>query len=169
LENLGIKNIENIYIIPEGGANDFAVLGCQEISTDIVENQKQKFDAICCASGTGSTLAGIILGCPSPTVQKIGFAVVKGGEFLETDIKKMIAKQTTQKLDFKLQTTYHFGGYAKKNSILTEFIQDFEQTYQFRIEPIYTGKMFFGLFDLIQQGYFAKNSKIVAIHTGGIY
>jgi len=149
------------YIIPEGGSNYFAVKGCQEISQDI-ENQ---FDTICCACGTGSTLAGIINGCPFSTVQKIGFAVLKGGEFLVKDIQKHTASDAI----FSIQTTYHAGGYAKTTKELLLFIENFMTTYRIPIEPTYTGKLFWGLFDLISKGYFEKGSRILAIHTGGIY
>ncbi len=163
------NNLENIYVIPEGGANNFAVLGCQEIS----QNLENQFDVISCACGTGGTLAGIILGCPSPTVEKIGFVVLKGGEFMNSDIEKLMSNiknnNVTYPIHFSLQTTYHFGGYAKKTPELLAFINDFNKTYNLIIEPTYTGKMFFGLFDLISKGHFKTGTRILAIHTGGIY
>ncbi len=163
------NNLENIYVIPEGGANSFAVLGCQEIS----QNLDNQFDVLCCACGTGGTLAGIILGCPSPTVDRIGFVVLKGGEFMNAEIDKLIDAirndNITYPTHFSLQTNYHFGGYAKKTPELLAFIDNFNKTYNLIIEPVYTGKMFFGLFDLISKGYFKSGTRILAIHTGGVY
>lgn len=183
-QNLEI-HLENIYFIPEGGANEFAVLGCQEIS----QNLDNQFDVLCCACGTGGTLAGIIQGCPSPTVEKIGFVILKGGEFMKEAITKLCVTPThwdeefltsrnscypllTDRKEseiFSLQTTYHFGGYAKKTPELLAFIDSFNKTYNIIIEPVYTGKMFFGLFDLINKGYFKSGTRILAIHTGGTY
>lgn len=163
------NNLENIYVIPEGGANNFAVLGCQEIS----QNLNNQFDVLCCSCGTGGTLAGMILGCPSPTVEKIGFVVLKGGEFMNSAIQKLMSDtkndNITYPTHFSLQTTYHFGGYAKKTPELLAFIDVFNKTYNLIIEPTYTGKMFFGLFDLISKGYFKKGTRILTIHTGGVY
>jgi 1-aminocyclopropane-1-carboxylate deaminase len=148
----------NIYSIPEGGSNLFAVQGCQEIAAGL-----KNFDVVCCACGTGCTLAGISAGLPSK-VQKIGFAVLKGGEFLYQDIQKL----TTATENLQIMTNYHAGGYAKKTPELLKFIADFETTYNIPLEYVYTGKLFYGLFDLIQQNFFERNTKIVAIHTGGV-
>jgi 1-aminocyclopropane-1-carboxylate deaminase len=148
----------NLYSIPEGGSNLFAVQGCQEIAAGL-----EDFDVVCCACGTGCTLAGISAGLPSK-VKKIGFAVLKGGEFLYQDIQKL----TTATENLQIMTNYHAGGYAKKTPELLKFMTDFETTYNIPLEYVYTGKLFYGLFDLIQQNFFEKNTKIVAIHTGGV-
>ena len=65
-------------------------------------------------------------------------------------------------------TDYHFGGYAKINSELIQFINNFKKENNIQLDPVYTGKMMFGIFDLIKKGYFKKESKILAIHTGGL-
>ncbi len=175
IRNLPFEEIySHAYIIPEGGSNHFAVKGCKEISENITNNLTHNFDVICCACGTGSTLAGIILGCPDDIVQKIGFAVLKGGDFLKHDVQKLIditlpLCESAQINNFSIETDYHFGGYAKKNMELLNFITNFQAIYNIKIEPTYTGKMFYGLFDLIGKGYFKENSKILAIHTGGVY
>jgi 1-aminocyclopropane-1-carboxylate deaminase/D-cysteine desulfhydrase-like pyridoxal-dependent ACC family enzyme len=156
------------YYIPEGGSNSLAIKGCLEIS----QNLDNQYDVICCACGTGSTLAGIVVGCPSPNIQKIGFAVLKGGDFLRQNVENLIADylpNSTQENRFSLQTAYHFGGYAKTKTELLNFISKFHENYTIPIEPVYTGKMFYGLFDLISKGYFKPNTKILAIHTGGVY
>jgi len=146
------------YLIPEGGTNQLAIKGCEEILT---EQDKQDFDYICCAVGTGGTIAGIINS--SHDQQKVlGFPVLKG-DFLANEIK-----QWTTRNNWELCLNYHFGGYAKATPDLLEFIQIFQKKTSIEIEPIYTGKMLFGLFDLIEKGYFPANSRILAIHTGGL-
>ena len=146
------------YLIPEGGSNTLAVQGCSEILT---EQDKQQFDYICCAVGTGGTISGVIESS-SNRQTVFGFPALKG-DFLRAEIE-----QWTSKTNWKLVNNYHFGGYAKTMPELLQFVQDFKQKTNIEIEPIYTGKMLFGLFDLIDKGYFAANSQILAIHTGGL-
>ncbi len=147
----------NFYSIPEGGTNDLAVKGCEEILTD----SDTDFDYICCAIGTGGTISGLI-NCSKPSQQILGFPALKG-DLLKEDIGKFAHKK-----NWELITDYHFGGYAKINEVLISFINEFKSVYHIPLDPIYTGKMMFGIFDLIRKGYFPKESKLLAIHTGGL-
>jgi len=145
------------YLIPEGGTNEFAIKGCEEILTEDDKN----FDFICCAIGTGGTISGIINS--SKDCQKIlGFPALKG-DFLTEDIRKFAKKD-----NWELVTDYHFGGYAKYDATLIEFINNFYEKYQIPLDPIYTSKMVFGVLDLIEKEYFPPKSKILVIHTGGL-
>jgi 1-aminocyclopropane-1-carboxylate deaminase len=72
------------------------------------------------------------------------------------------------KSNWELITDYHFGGYGKINLDLVRFINNFFERTKIPIDPIYTGKMMFGIVDLIQSGFFPNGSKILAIHTGGL-
>lgn len=146
------------YLIPEGGTNNLAVQGCEEI---LNEEEKKDFDYVCCAVGTGGTIAGVI-NSSSDTQKILGFPALKG-DFLFDEIR-----QWTTRINWDLCLDYHFGGYAKTTPELLEFIQNFQQQTNLEIEPIYTGKMLFGIFNLIERGYFLANSKILAIHTGGL-
>lgn len=145
------------YELPEGGTNTLAVKGCEEILTKTDKN----FDVICCSVGTGGTLAGII-NASRPEQTILGFSALKGN-FLEEEIKSM-----TEKKNWKLITDYHFGGYAKINSELVHFINQFLVDFSIPLDPIYTGKLFYGLFDLIKNGYFRPQIKVLVIHTGGL-
>ena len=147
----------DFYVIPEGGTNELAVKGCQEI----LYPEDFNFDYICCSVGTGGTISGLINGS-KPSQQVLGFPALKG-DFLKEDISKF-ASQT----NWKLITGYHFGGYAKINDELVAFINQFKSDYSLPLDPVYTGKMLFGIMDLIEQNYFPKGSKILAIHTGGL-
>lgn len=147
----------DFYLIPEGGTNDLAVKGCKEILTD---NDKM-FDFICCAVGTGGTISGIINS--SYEHQKVlGFPALKG-DFLFQDIQKY-----AENGQWNLVTDYHFGGYAKINDELKQFMKQFFKKYLITLDPVYTSKLFFGVIDLISKGYFKPNSKILIIHTGGL-
>ena len=148
------------YLIPEGGTNTFAIQGCAEI---LSEYDQQNFDVICCAVGTGGTIAGIIE-ASLPHQQVIGFSALKG-DFLARDVAQLLINP---KNNWRVIDDYCQGGYAKTTAELLKFIKQFEQTYAIPLEHIYTAKLFFGLFDLIAQGYFAAHSRILVIHTGGL-
>lgn len=146
------------YIIPEGGTNEVAVLGCAEI----LKTQDTSFDVICCAVGTGGTLSGLIKS--SNENQKIiGFPALKG-DFLGEDIRKFVGEKT----NWELNLEYHFGGYGKMTKELMLFIERFKENTGILLDPVYTCKMMFGILDLIEKGKFKKGSKILAIHTGGL-
>lgn len=147
----------NFYVLPEGGTNDLAIKGCEEILTI----DDADFDFVCCSVGTGGTISGLING--SYKNQKIlGFPALKG-DFLQQDIRKF-AKQE----NWELITGYHFGGYGKIKPELISFINWFKREYKIPLDPIYTGKMMYGIFDMIKKGFFPKQSKILAVHTGGL-
>ncbi|PKV52860.1 1-aminocyclopropane-1-carboxylate deaminase [Aquimarina sp. MAR_2010_214] len=144
-------------IIPEGGTNDLAVKGCEEILTA----QDNGYDIICSAVGTGGTISGII-NSTAPHQNVIGFPALKG-DFLDKEIKKY-----TSKTNWKLINEYHFGGYGKINKEGVEFINMFRDQQHIALDPVYTVKMIFGIFDMAQKGVFKKNTRILAIHTGGL-
>ncbi|RZG68181.1 1-aminocyclopropane-1-carboxylate deaminase/D-cysteine desulfhydrase [Acinetobacter junii] len=145
-------------IIPEGGTNQLAIQGTKEI---LSADDRENYDVICCAVGTGGTMAGIIESS-SDQQHILGFSALKG-DFLKHDIQ-----QWTNKTNWSLTDEYCCGGYAKTNSELLQFMQQFEQQYAVPLEQIYTAKMMMGLFNLIQQEHFPVNTRILAIHTGGL-
>lgn len=159
-----LKNLETQYpdylIVPEGGANHLGLKGCQELGLQL----QSEADIICCAVGTGNTLAGIINGLQQ-NQRAIGISVLKNGGFLNHDIENWL---NTTTCPWQLELNYHFGGYAKIQKELVSFMDEFEMKYNIPLEPIYTAKLFFGLFDLIKKDYFPRGTKIVAVHTGGL-
>ncbi len=145
------------FVIPEGGTNALAVKGCEEILTpkDVI------FDVVSCCVGTGGTLAG--LSNTLATHQElIGFPALKG-DFLKKDIRKF-----THTKNWRLCTDYHFGGYAKVSKELIQFMNAFKKQTNILLDPIYTGKMAFGLLDMIANDLFEPNTKILMIHSGGL-
>lgn len=147
----------DFYLLPEGGTNALAVKGCEEI----LNENDDHFDFVCCCVGTGGTISGLI-NASKPQQKILGFPALKG-DFLKQDIRKF-AKQK----NWDLITDYHFGGYAKIKPELITFINTFNANYMIPLDPIYTGKMMFGIFDLIEKGFFSESSKILAIHSGGL-
>lgn len=144
------------YHLPEGGSNALAVKGCEEI----LQVKDHNFNNICCSVGTGGTLAGIANSAGSN--QKIlGFSALKG-DFLQEDIRKFTAKT-----NWDLSGDYHFGGYARVDKTLIDFINHFKLKTRIALDPIYTGKMLFGIMDLAAKDYFPRGSSVLAIHSGG--
>lgn len=148
---------QDFYLLPEGGTNELAIQGCEEILTDLDND----FDFICCSVGTGGTISGII-NCSKESQQVLGFPALCG-DFLKEDIRKFATKS-----NWNLITDYDFGGYAKVSDELIRFMNDFYSKYNILLDPIYTGKMMFGVMDLIEKDFFPKNSRILVIHTGGL-
>ncbi|MCU4188952.1 pyridoxal-phosphate dependent enzyme [Flavobacterium sp. HXWNR29] len=148
----------DFYLIPEGGTNQLAIKGCEEILT---AKDKSTFDFVCCAMGTGGTISGII-NSANATQEIIGFSSLKGG-FLSDVIRNFVQKE-----NWNINCEYNFGGYGKVSDELIRFLNIFHQQTNISLDPIYTGKMMFGILDLIQKDYFPAHSKILAIHTGGL-
>ena len=151
----------NGFWIPEGGASDHALKGVAEI----IEEIDTEYDILTLACGTGTTLAGLAKTLSSEK-KIIGFSSLKGGGFLEKEVKKLIKQRSIT--NWSINFDYHFGGFAKSNNELLSFIKDFEKETSIPIEPIYNGKMLYGLFDLIKNEKLKKSQKIIAIHTGGL-
>ena len=148
----------DFYSIPEGGTNELAVKGCEEI----LEKEDYQFDYICSCVGTGGTISGIINSAQKH--QKIlGFPALKGG-FLRDEIQRY----SKFKDNWELISDYHFGGYGKYTNELIHFINRFKKTTQIPLDPIYTGKMMYGVVDMIKNKLFPAGSKILIVHTGGL-
>ena len=147
----------NSYILPEGGTNELAIKGCEEI----LNEEDKTFDFVCCAVGTGGTISGIInSSCENQKI--IGFSALKG-DFLSDVICKFVTKK-----NWIINSDYHFGGYGKITDVLVDHLNEFHSKTNIPLDPIYTGKMVYGILDLIKKQYFPKNSKILIIHTGGL-
>ncbi len=156
--------IGNFYLVPEGGTNALAVEGASEI----IEEIDIPFDYICTACGTGGTLAGLVSGLKGKN-QAIGFSSLKGDDTLTPKVSELVNYVTGFDYhNFSINFDYHFGGYAKVTPELIAFIKDFKVKYKIQLEPVYTGKMFYGLFDMIKNDKFPIGTKIVALHTGGL-
>lgn len=154
----------DFYLLPEGGSNLLALKGCAEIVDDI----NIPFDIITTACGTGATLAGIITAL-SPNQQAIGFAVLKGADFLDKEVSRMLINSGYRSAhNWHIEKNYHFGGYARSKAELLTFIRQFKSDFDIELDAVYTGKMLYGLFDLISNNTFARGTRIIAVHTGGL-
>jgi len=145
------------YIVPEGGTNALAVKGCEEILT----KDDKRFTHVCCAVGTGGTILGLINSAVEGQ-QVLGFPALKNAN-LHDDILTFAKSGNWQ-----LVEDYHFGGYGKVTPELVQFMNDFTEKTAIQLDPVYTAKMVFGVIDLIVKGFFAPDSAILMIHTGGL-
>jgi 1-aminocyclopropane-1-carboxylate deaminase len=151
------KKFGSFYVLPEGGTNTLAIKGCEEILND----DTFVFDYICVSVGTGGTLAGVI-NAAHEKQHVLGFPALKG-DFLKEDIRNFVRKE-----NWDLTTGYHFGGYAKVSEELISFVNDFKRKTQIPLDLVYTGKLMYGIFDMLKTNQFEPNSKILVIHTGGL-
>jgi 1-aminocyclopropane-1-carboxylate deaminase len=145
------------YIIPEGGSNDTALTGVAILANAICQ-QLPNFDYLCVASGTATTLRGLLP--VSQIMHLLGFLALRN--------KAEVTARFSEQDNVTLLEQYHFGGFGKINVELAQFICQFEAQQTVALDPVYTAKMLYGIDDLIQQGYFKKQSRILAIHSGGV-
>ena len=154
-----LGDMHSAFVVPEGGSNDLALQGVKEL----IEEIEVDFDYIICPVGTGGTLAGIVNGL-TDNQTALGISSPKGEAYLE----ELIEHLTDVSKRWELNHDYHFGGYAKFDSHLIDFINRFYNEYQIPLDPIYTGKMMYAVFDLVKKGKFPDGSRMVCVHTGGL-
>jgi len=150
----------NQYWLPEGGSQPLALRGVAEIVHEIVI----PYDVLCVPCGTGTTMAGLIASVPEH-VSVLGISALKNAEFLNTDVSNLLSRP---KINWQINLDYHCGGFAKTNPELLSFIDRFEQSTHIPLDPVYTAKMLFALYNLIEQKTFKPGTRIIAIHTGGL-
>jgi 1-aminocyclopropane-1-carboxylate deaminase len=155
------RKFGDFYLLPEGGTNQLAIEGCEEFARTLIG--EADFQYLCVPVGTGGTMAGMINGLSEKRI--IGFAALKGGKFLVEEVKKY---KTTNSDNWEIRDEFHFGGYGKATDELLTFIGDFENEFNIQLDPVYTGKMMYGVMQLIASGYFERGSKILVLHTGGL-
>jgi 1-aminocyclopropane-1-carboxylate deaminase len=151
-------------IIPEGGSQQLALQGVGEIIGEL----RGTYDYILAPVASGGTLAGLIHANQSAAAVIIGVAVLKGQSYLESLVTGLLPASAAANKNWHINHEYHGGGYAKTTSELKAFCEDFFQQRDIPIEPVYSGKLFFALKDLIAKQVFPSGSRILALHTGGL-
>jgi 1-aminocyclopropane-1-carboxylate deaminase len=160
------KKYPDAWIIPEGGSSEQGVLGVRELFERMWSAGDMNYDVIACPVGSGATLAGII-SANLGEVRCIGFSALKGVKDLESRVEAHLGSAQGVK-SWEISHDYHFGGFAKLNARLTDFISNIHQTHDLLLDPVYTGKMLFGLLEWVYQGRICQNTRILAVHTGGL-
>lgn len=157
------------FILPEGGNTEAAVLACQEIGHEIYEQLPEYvWEApvfFCVPAGTGCTAAGMMSGFFEKPPTTLVFPVSTQGVD-EQSIRALLPRYAQP--DFRMVRDYIGGGFARFDQRVMDFIRDFQQQQKILLDPIYTGKMMFGVYDLLQKGVFPEYSTVVVLHTGGL-
>ncbi|ASF46688.1 1-aminocyclopropane-1-carboxylate deaminase/D-cysteine desulfhydrase [Methylovulum psychrotolerans] len=148
------------YWLPEGGAQPLALQGVGELVAELAI----PYQWLCVPCGTGATLAGLAAAVAPPS-RVLGFAALKNAGFLRADIAQLLPQPQQ---NWHINLDYHCGGFAQTTPALLAFIRDFQATHGIALEPVYTGKMLLGLYELINNGVFAPGTTIIAVHTGGL-
>ena len=145
------------YVVPEGGSNALGVRGCAALPDEL----DLEFDVICCAAGTGGTLAGIAAGLR--VRRALGFAVLRGG-FLDDEVRRLqheaFGSPTT---NWSIDHDFHFGGYARTTAALDTFVADFSARHGITLDRVYEAKMMFGLLTRTAEGTFPGGTTVVAV------
>jgi 1-aminocyclopropane-1-carboxylate deaminase len=152
----------DFYLLPEGGTNALALQGCRELPAEIAPD----FDVLCCACGTGGTLAGLAAGLRAGQ-RALGFSVLKGGEFLAGDVRRLqVDAFGAETGNWAIDVESHFGGYAKRTPELDEFVADFRARHDVSLDWVYVAKMLHGVFERVRSGVLPRGSTVVAVVTG---
>lgn len=151
------------YWLPEGGATDLALHGVGESIAEI----DVAFDVLAVACGTGATLAGLIAHAPQSS-HVLGVAALKNAGFLVYDVQQLLESRNINRTDWQIALDYHCGGFAQTTPALLAFIHEFQERHGVPLEPLYTGKLLFAIYDLIRLGHFQAGQRVVALHTGGL-
>ena len=155
------------YIVPEGGANRLGVLGCRPLG-EAISRLAFLPDHIALPCATGSTLAGIAAGLENRS-RLLGIAVLKGGEFIADQVRAQLRDiGAWHCTNWSIDTENHAGGYARVPPSLAQFVARFNAHTAIAIEPVYSGKMLYAIHRRIERGEFAKGTRVLAVHTGGV-
>ena len=164
------QQFKQAYVIPEGGSNALGVKGCMEIVDHIYHHLSDDFDAIVLPCGTAATLAGVAAATNNDK-KVIGVSVLKNADYLADECTAFIRAVTNAPANhWQILHDYHHGGYAKTSTALLRFIAEFTGLHEIPLEPVYSGKMFYGLYDWLSKQAVSsvEGLRIVAIHTGGL-
>lgn len=156
------------YLIPEGGSNLLGVQGSAEIAGHLRWQREPGPRLVLMACGTAATLAGVVSAAPSDC-EVVGISVLKGPDSLSPQVSTWLqALGCTAPARWSINTKFHHGGYGKTNAALNDFMAGFESRSGIPLEHVYTGKMMWGLYKMIESGEIAQGSELIALHTGGL-
>ena len=170
------------YIIPVGASNGVGSLGYVNAMEEILVQEREmgiKFDAIVVTVGSGGTYSGLYYGNKINNNSAIiyGFNISETREYFQkvvVDLLEEISQYTGKKVDAKVDDIDIIDGYVGRGYALSrpeeiEFLNYLAKLEGLILDPVYTGKTMYGLFNEIQKGTFDKHENILFIHTGGIF
>lgn len=166
-EELMVKYPE-FQLVPEGGANYYGMIGCQEIMQEV----SNSVDHIFVAQGTTTTSCGIAMSLLEKQILHV-VPVLKNFDSKQemTELWKWSGFDTEVIEDWlknvEVLDKYHFGGYGKYTDELLDFINNFYKENSVKLDPVYTGKAMFALMKEILKERF-NNTSMLFVHTGGV-
>ena len=177
-EKQGIK----AYVIPEGASDGIGNIGYLESVKEIKKQEEElgmSFQTIVCAVGSGSTYGGLFLGTklydPEKTV--LGFNVCDDEQYF-LDVCTRICRETVELLGKNIEikpedmhiVDGHKGiGYAISTDEELAFLIKLAREEGLILDPVYTGKAFYGLYQEIKEGKLKDLGNVLFIHTGGVF
>lgn len=170
------------YILPEGASNAIGAMGylaaTEEIATQL-SAMNVNIDAVVCATGSGGTQAGLIMGkkLHHLNYEVYGVNVCDDEDYFTRKIYTIIetARQrfhldlTIRHNEIRILDGYVGEGYALNRPQEIEFIKSVAKDEGIVLDPVYTGKALLGLMDQIKKGRFSQNSNILFLHSGGLF
>jgi len=127
----------------------------------------ESFDIVMAACGTGTMSAGLLSGL-APYQQLLLVSVLKNNFSICDEIDQLLMKDETNNRGIEYSFDFHFGGYAKKNQVLFETMNQFYKIHQVPTDFVYTGKLVHAFYSMLEAGRFPKGSKVMLIHSGGL-
>lgn len=161
------KQFGDCYVVPEGGANRLGALGCKVLG-EVLASNGERWDAVVLPCATGTTLAGIVAGLNN-AYPVLGIAVLKGVDSMADEMRAVLAEISAAHCDnWIVDHEHHGGGYARVPAELSDFSAYFQRCCGVPIEPVYSGKMLYAIHRRIERGDYARGTRLLAVHTGGL-
>jgi len=155
------------YLIPEGGGSEAGLKGCVELGQEIAEGDGVAPNFVFVSAGTGATASGVASALPRHT-KVMAISALRERIITNAFNRSISMVGLNEHAEIALNTDYHFGGFARWDKRLINFINGFERRLGIMLDPVYTGKTFFALFDMAENGLIPEGSQVTVIHTGGM-
>lgn len=154
---------DGFYVIAPGGYGELGAIGGADILQKV---DLQKYNHIICSVGSGTMMAGLIKAAlPQQTVT--GISSMKNNESLMDEVNALLTAGERKK-NYQINHDFHFGGFAKTNASLLQFMNQWYAAHQMPTDLVYTGKLFFAIQALTKAKYFGHGTCLLAIHSGGL-
>lgn len=167
----------NPYFIPVGGSNRLGELGYIECMREILENpNKDSFSHIVVATGSGGTHAGLVAGKTlyKSNTKIIGISIKDNKSNQEERVLKLtrnscdyMSCNPPKEEDVIVFDDYVGLGYAMPTDGMRDALSLMATKEAIVLDPVYTGKAFDGLINLVKKNYFNSSDRVLFIHTGG--
>jgi len=165
-----LADYPGFYPLPEGGGGLPGALGCMSLVQQVREQLPglgwSDYDAWWLAAGTGTTLAGLLLAEAAAHPVHAALAV-PANHGVEQQVQAIVQAAGVPVGRYQLHPASR-GGFAKVDAELLSFMQAAEVASGVPLEPLYTAKALMALRQQVVAGYFARGSRLVFVHTGGL-